>query len=219
MSGSDLVLDLERSVRVAGGSDAWSIELGHVRGGVRVEGAGVYFRLNSGNVVQFGTELLGDVRIDPVPTLSREAALAAALARIGAPAEAVETVVDPGTLRILPTLVPGESAGGEYAGPAGEGYRHRLVWDLTFVLADDPRTLRVAVDAHDGEVLRVADRNVHATVTGGIYPTTNTDPEEIRGLPFANVTNNGAEDHRRDRRLRLHRRHGDQQPRTASTSG
>jgi hypothetical protein len=193
LNGSELVLDRGASAIVAGGSDVASIELRQVVNGVPVERAGVFFRLNSGNIVQFGTKRLADVRIDTKPALSREAALARALAAVGAEASTIETLLDAGTLTILPTVAPGDAGGDSYAGAAGEGYRHRLAWELAFRLRDDLRTHAVFVDAHDGEVLAAFDRNayVEATVTGGIYPRTNTDPEEVRGMPFASVENNG----------------------------
>src|SRR4029077_2853415 len=70
--------------------------------------------------------------------------------------------------------------------------RHQLVWELSFRRVGEDATYLALVDALNGKVLRFADANAYAQVTGGIYPTTNTDPESVRGLPFAAVTNGGA---------------------------
>ena len=41
----------------------WLVDFEVLDGGVPVQGARVFFRINSGNIIQFGTELVGDVRV------------------------------------------------------------------------------------------------------------------------------------------------------------
>ena len=57
----------------------WLAEFEVLHGGVPIRGARVFFRVNSGNIVQFGTELVGDVQISARPAVDRGRALRLAL--------------------------------------------------------------------------------------------------------------------------------------------
>jgi hypothetical protein len=65
------------------------------------------------------------------------------------------------------------------------------VWEVEFRRVGDTATYKALVDAKNGQPVSLEDLTYYATVTGGIYPTTNTDPESVRGLPFTNVSNGG----------------------------
>jgi trimeric autotransporter adhesin len=186
----DLRLDAKSSVNVGRDKEVWLLEFQQVKKGIPVEGASVYFRINHGNIVQFGAEKVGDVRIATTPRLSREQALRAALAAAGFASRQIR-VVQPGELKIFPTLGLGEVPGDRYQSTPGYGYRHVLAWELSFARAGDPASYQAVVEARSGKVLRVVDLNryVAAQVSGGIYPRTNTDTEEVRGLPSASVSN------------------------------
>jgi hypothetical protein len=186
----DFQLNPKASAKVGKEGQVWLIELQQTFRGVPVEGANAYFRINNGNIVQFGTEKVAPVKlVTTKPALDNAAALGAALRAAGFPLASVGEIVNPGTLKIVPLLLPGERVGERFAGLAGTGYTHALVWDISFRRTDKPATYQALVDAMTGRVLRLGDINNYAQVTGGIYPTTNTDPESVRGLPFANVTN------------------------------
>ena len=77
---------------------------------------------------------------------------------------------------------------------AGLGYEHVLAWRYVFRLPDDDTTFQVLVDAHSNRVLEVRNLtvNVSAKVSGGVYPTTNSDTEIVVDFPFAAVTNGGS---------------------------
>ncbi len=168
----------------------WLVEFEVFHQGVPIQGARVFFRVNSGNIIQFGTELIGDVRVSAQPAVSGDQAVALALGRAEIEATAAE-VIEAGTLKIYPELVAGEGPGERYRGAPGTGYRHRLVREVDFRRSGDHRTYRAVVDAHSGAVLELYDTNKYAsaTVTGGIYPNTNTDPEVDVPLPDLTVTN------------------------------
>jgi hypothetical protein len=185
----DLALDPSRSVRHGTGDRHWFVEFRQVHDGVPVDGASVFFYISHGNIVQFGTDRVADVRLDAAPRLARAAALRAGLAATGVRPEDVAEMVDAGTRKILPASSEGARPGEGYAGPAGEGYRHLPAWEFRFRRRGDARTYDVIVDAGDGRLLQFIDANGYATVTGGIYPVTNTDLEELRGFPYARVTN------------------------------
>lgn len=193
--GLDLRLDEARSSAFGDGSPRWFLEYAQYHDGVRVEGAFVYLRIAHGNIVQFGAERIGEVALDATPTLTRDAAFAAAWRELGFPADTrLAETVEAGTLAIHPRLPAGEQPGMAFSGARGSGYAHLLAWRYVFRLEGDGATWQVLVDAHDGHVVDARDLTVYAdaTVTGGIYPTTNTDPEIVVPFPFTAVTNNGA---------------------------
>jgi trimeric autotransporter adhesin len=170
----------------------WLVDFDVFDGGVPIEGARVFFRINSGNIIQFGTELVGDVHISTRPTVTGAQAVARALRRAQVDAGAAE-IVQAGALKIYPELTPGEAPGGRFQGIAGTGYAYRLVREVDFRRAGDHRTYRAVVDASSGGVLELYDTNQYTTasVTGGIFPNTNTDAETNVPLPNVAVRNRG----------------------------
>ncbi|MDC8011930.1 hypothetical protein [Tahibacter soli] len=192
----ELKLDADRSVVVGGDSPVWFVEFGQHKNGVRVDGAFVYVRIAQGNVVQFGAERVADVAIDTTPALTREAAFQRAWDELAFPADAaVGEFLERGELRIYPALRDGDTAGETYRGAPGGGYAHVLAWRYVFRIAgDDEATWQVLVDANTNRVIEVRDLavNVDAKVSGGIYPTTNSDTEIVVDFPFAAVTNTTA---------------------------
>ncbi len=164
----------------------WLIDFEVFYHGIPIRGAKVFFRVNNGNIVQFGTELVGDVQLDVQPKVSGSEAEAKVLRHVGVEQSAAQ-VLHNSVLKIYPELTEGEVPGERYRGRPGFGYNYRLVWEVDFRLSDDLATYRGVVDAHTGSVLELLDRNkyVDALVSGGIYPNTNTDVEEVR--PFVAI--------------------------------
>jgi len=189
VEGSEFRLRPEGSGNFGRDRQLWTIELQQFHGGVPVEGANAYFRINNGNLVQFGTEKVAPVRAGTKPRLDQAAALAAALKSGGFKVSEISEILEPGRLELLPVLTAGEQPGVMFAGKPGTGYQHRLVWEVSFRMQGDPATWRARVNARDGRVLELADLNAYSTVNGGIYPETNSDAEVVRGFPFNNVTN------------------------------
>ena len=189
VSGFDLRLDAKSTVNAGDDKQLWAVEFQQFHRGVPVEGAKVYFRINNGNVVQFGADRVAEVRTGARPKIDRAAALAAVVHTLGFQVDEVKEILNPGTLKFVPALTAGERPAEKYEGESGRGYSHFLVWEVEFRRADDPATFQAKVDAKSGQILSVLDANYYAQVTGGIYPTTNSDPETIVGFPFANVTN------------------------------
>ncbi len=184
-----LRLNEESSARAGLDGRFWVIELQQVYKGIPVEGANVFFRINQGNIVQFGTEKIAAIRLDTKPKTSREGAMASAFVALGVGLFEKTEIVNAGELRIYPTLTAGEAPAMRFTGTPGKGYGHVLAWKLAFRRDGDPATWAAVVDAQTGKVLEIQDLNDYAQVTGGIYPTTNTDTEVVVGLPSANVTN------------------------------
>jgi hypothetical protein len=188
----DLVLDLDRSVGFGPRQYFRSVEFRQVYRGVPVE-ARVFFRINHGNVVQLGTSKIADVQLDPAPRWSREQVTRAVLERFGLATLEVDWR-DRGTLEILPVRGSGEVAGERFAGTPGRGYGHVLVWKLTYLSRRDEHSYRVLVNAASGEILEHLDLTdfSDATVTGQVFPQTNT--QDLVSVPFgwATVANEGS---------------------------
>jgi hypothetical protein len=189
----NLRLDRASSRSYGEGDRLWVVELQQYEGDVPVEAASVFFRINHGNIVQFGCDRVAEVGISLQPALSAAAARRGALHTVGVDAASVARILDAGTLKLYPVLGEGERSGERYEGLPGFGYTHLLVWEASFRLRDDVGTYRVAVDAQTGALVRAWDLNAYADalVQGGIYPTTNTDAEVLRPFGFATVSNNG----------------------------
>ncbi|MCK9539301.1 GEVED domain-containing protein, partial [Dokdonella sp.] len=193
--GLELRLDPEASIPYGDGSTHWFIELEQYAGGVRVDGAQLFFRLSHGNIVQFGAEKVAPVLIDTRPSIDRQAAFRSVWTELGfAPEVQITETLEPGELILLPAALAGEQPGQPYTGMAGAGYEHRLAWRFVFRVSGSDATWEVRFDAHRGQIigLRNLTVNAQATVTGGIYPTTNTDPEIVVPMPFLAVSNGGA---------------------------
>ncbi len=181
-----LKLDTERSVKLRKGR-VWFVEFKQYRGGVPVEGANVFFRINNGNIIQFGTDRLADVTVSTKPTVTSAEALdhlAESLKWDRAGLRQKQAAV----LKLFPALPEGAPRAERFAGKAGEGYRHVLAWEFTLQRKGIDTTYTAVVDAGDGHVIRVEDQTRTATVKGGIYPTTNSDAEVIQNFPFTAVS-------------------------------
>jgi hypothetical protein len=145
---------------------------------VRVEGAQVFVRINSGNVVQFGAPLVGDMTASTRPALDSDHALAKLLAHAG---HAEAWVLD-GAPELL--LQPEEVDGG--------ALRHRLVWRLQYRVPGRIETWEGRVDARTGEIVGFRDINAYARAVGGVYPRTVSEQNETRApMPFAEVVIDG----------------------------
>ena len=192
--GLDFALDPNSSLAYGKNDSHWFVEFVQLKDGVRVEGADLFFRVAAGNIVQFGANAVAPVAIDVQPVSTRGNAFDLALRELDFPAGTrVAEIVEAGELLVVPVAPAGEAAKANYTGEAGQGYRHRLAWRFVFRLDGDVTTYQVLFDAHTNRVIEVRDLNnwVNATVTGGIYPTTNSDTEVVRPMPFANVSNGG----------------------------
>ena len=195
LDGIDLRLDRERSVPYGKERAFWSIEFAQYRNDVRVDGAFVYVRIAQGNVVQFGAERVAPVTIDTQPALTREQAFYLAWHELDFPADArIAQTIEAGELGLYPSAPAGEASATEFTGARGFGYAHVLAWRFVFRVEGAPETWQVLFDAQADRVIDVRDLNdfVDATVSGGIYPTTNTDVETVVPFPFASVTNGTA---------------------------
>ena len=186
VSGMDLRFDAAGSSEHGG--YFYNVEFQQHVEGVPVEGAIVFVRVNHGNVIQFGTRNVADVRINTLANLNREEAFEQVLFESGLFADQVSEIRDAGTLKIFPKMLDGESPGEAYLDKAGAGYEHLLGWQFTFKVAGDTGTYEAVVDAHSGELVRLLDQTSYATVQGGVLPTTSGEAELTEAFTFLSVS-------------------------------
>ncbi len=185
ISQDELVLVPEGTVEVGG--YFWHVQFQYLKDGIPVEGARVVFRVNNGNLVQFGMENVSpEAAIDTVPSFANETAWEILGGYIGGFYDNDE-VLEAGKLIILPAVPSGDS--GEFKGTIGHGMEYRLCYEIVFHRDGVMGTWKARIDAHTGEILSFVDANKYGAVTGGIYPNSNLDTEVVRPLPFITVTN------------------------------
>jgi len=138
-------------------------------GDVPVEGALVFVRVNSGNVVQFGSHLVGPVETATVPAIDAAEAVRLLLDHAG-DAEVAR-------LQGKPELVlqPEETATGRLD--------YRLVWKFRYKVLGELETWEGRVDAISGAVVGFGDVNQYARVLGGVYPESPYLDAEVK-VPF-----------------------------------
>lgn len=180
---AELVLNEGASGQPAG--HLWFVDFDVVRGGLKVEGAHVVFRVNNGNLIQFGSENLPALGVEMPRTRFAKAAARQALADYLGGFEPKDRFLDRGSLHLLPVNVAddGEAEGYRF----GDGRGLALVWQFIFHRPGEVGTWRGRVDATSGEVLDFYDINDYGSATGGTYRSDRPATEVLMPLPFANV--------------------------------
>jgi len=159
------------------------------RGGV-IEGARVVFRVNHGNLIQFGSENLPDSKsATPAAALSRDQAVKAVSSYIGG-FTAADSFLDSGSLHTIPVAKVDNRFGDGFKFAEGRGTNP--VWQVTFHRDGVMGNWRARIDAATGEVLELADVNEYAQATGGVYMSSPAVAAEIvRPFPFTNLSTGG----------------------------
>ena len=157
--------------------------------GTVIEGARVVFRVNHGNLIQFGTENMPSPGATAAPkvTLKRDVALANVARYIGG-FTAADTFIDSGSAHTLALGNIDNRFADGFQFSNGRGVAQ--VWQFVFHRDGVMGTWRARVDGATGEVLELADINdyVSAAATGGIYQNSPTTGSEIvRPMPYTNA--------------------------------
>lgn len=142
--------------------------------GIPVEGARLVFRLNHGNLVQFGQEYVSDsiAALDPNPSISVDTAWESLWGFVGGPLP-LDHVIEPGRLLVVPVSTP-QALTGLPVEP-GKGLAYRLVYVLAFRRDGDVGTWQARVDAHTGEIVSFVDTNEYGVAHGGANPPSEKD--------------------------------------------
>ncbi len=183
VDAASLVLNSGRS---GGPADyLWFVDFDVVRAGIPVDNARVVFRVNHGNLIQWGTEYVptADVAV-PKVVISQRTALANLASYVGGINPATDTMIENGTLRLVPTS--------RVDGKFGKGYDLTNIYQFSFRRDGVMGTWRAKIDANSGEILEFADTNDYAQASGGIYQNSPTVGAEIvRPVPFTNLSTGG----------------------------
>jgi hypothetical protein len=159
----------------------WLVDFDLVRGGLTVEGARIVFRVGHGNLIQMGSELLppSDAAA-PEVKVSRESAYAALASYVGGFDPLADTILDRGSLHLLPVALP---EGFDFA----KGYGLSTVWEIAFRREGVLGTWRGRIDATTGEVVEFIDTDLDAQATGGVAADLAAGTETLRPMPFADL--------------------------------
>ena len=135
--------------------------------GLKIEGARIFFRLNHGNLVQFGAENLPPPHTSvPSTRLSQGQALEALEGHLDGFDVSRDRLPKPPALVLLPVRR------GELDDVVrwGEGYDLLPVWQLGFHRAGMDAVWLARIDAVSGRVVEFRDSNSYAQVSGGYWP-------------------------------------------------
>lgn len=180
LNPEELVLDPLGAAPI--GNSIYFLRFQWTRGGVPVEGGSVFFAVNNGNLTQVGLPNIGNITVDPKPTVPLEKAWQVVKSYAGMTDK--DEVVNKGSLAILPITPRGlDPDGGKV--PFGKMIDYVLVYKLAFVRPGVLGTWEATVDAHSGELLRFQDSNVYGHVQGGVYKTDAPHVEVSEPFPKA----------------------------------
>ena len=153
LGGRELRLDRQASGRQ--GDHFWALQFQVVSTeGLTIQGARVFFRVNNGNLVQWGA-----TRLPPVGTAIPERrvgssqAFAAAGRHFGGWDVARDWLINPGREELLTV------ASGDWTGEMGKGFALARVWTFVFRRDGSHTPGRARVDASNREVLEFRDLN------------------------------------------------------------
>ncbi|MCB1560705.1 MAG: cadherin domain-containing protein [Xanthomonadales bacterium] len=189
----DFRFDADSSGSYGKDNSHWFAEFEQFQDGVPVDGAHLFFRIVAGNIVQFGAEKVARVNVSAKPAADGIDTLMKALPELFPADTRIVQYYNVPELMLVPVLPAGEPSRELFSGLPGSGYAHKLVWRYVFRVEGDRSTYEVLIDAHSRRVVNVRDINryVDARVTGGIYPTTNSDPIQVVPFSYVNVSNGG----------------------------
>lgn len=150
-------LSLDAAVSAPVGNSIYFLRFQWTHGGVPVEGASVFFTIHNGNLIQVGMRNIGDIKLDPKPTISAKKAWQVLRAYVGGVADK-DYVFDKGTLSIFPVTPKGLDPDALKV-PFGRMIDYVLVYKLAFYRPGVLGMWEALVDAHTGELLSFRDSN------------------------------------------------------------
>ncbi|MCB1034607.1 MAG: hypothetical protein KDD47_12320 [Acidobacteria bacterium] len=170
---------------VYGDGSVVSVHLQRVIDGVPVRGSYVHGVINHGKLNLYAARHWGDVHVSLEPQITASSAYKSATEFLAPHTLSGSWGKD--QLLLIPT------AKTQGAQEVGNGYGHRLVWQLHPTFDADRGTWELLVDAATGEVVSFVDTNQYAEIRGGVLPVTNDgivpDGVEQAGwpMPFVDV--------------------------------
>ncbi len=183
---TSLVLNQARSGQPA--SHVWFVDFDVYSGGMPIENARVVFRVNNGNLIQFGTEYLPHAgAVAPASTLTSAQARAVVARYIGG-FNSDDSLIDVGSLHQI--VVNADNSKYNDGFEFGKGRGLARVWQIVFHREGVMGTWQARVNAATGELLQFADINEYAgAVTGGVYQNSPaTGSEIVRPMPYSDAS-------------------------------
>ncbi|HJX29098.1 MAG TPA: hypothetical protein VJ885_14410, partial [Thermoanaerobaculia bacterium] len=183
---STLVLNQGRSGHPA--EYLWFVDFDVTRDGLPIEGARVVFRVNNGNLIQFGSENLpAEGAAVPKMKVTRDQALTILADYIGG-FSAADAFMDGGSQHLVPVKLADIRFAEGFERGRGRGLVR--VWQFVFRRNGNHGTWRARVDATSGKMLELRDLNDYASaqIAGGVTSLTGS---ETRPMPFADVSSGG----------------------------
>ncbi|HEV7672846.1 MAG TPA: hypothetical protein VGS22_30380 [Thermoanaerobaculia bacterium] len=185
LDGKDLVLSAGRSGAVS--DSLWYVDFDVRRAGIPIEGARVVFRVNHGNLIQFGLENVPPAGVAvPKVAVTAEQAGQIVAGRVGGLAPGRDEILDSGSLHLLPSAENDARFAEGFA--FGKGYGFTAVWEITFRRAGDLGLWRARVDATGGELLSLVDVNRYTQATGGVILNAPSLPDTVKAMPWADLS-------------------------------
>jgi hypothetical protein len=155
--------------------ELWQAAIPQVVNGVTVRDARIVVTVKHGNVVLLGTEVWRNASVGTEAAVDAVSAMRLGFDFVGGRMKG-DQILQPTRLELVPTA-PQELQDGEaFAGAVGQGLGHRLIYSFRFQRAPETSEWELMVDAQSGEVIALQDKvhYVDASITGGVYPLTNT---------------------------------------------
>jgi len=177
----ELVLDPLGTAPV--GSSIYLVRFQWSPGGVPVDGASVFLRFNSGNLIQVATEKIGPLDLTPIPSVSIDGAWKSLATHLGAPLQPKDVVLEKGKLIFVPATPTGLDPN-LYTGSIGTMFTYHLAWKLSFRRPGVQGTWEARIDAKSGQVLSFGDANRYGHIQGGVYKTDKNPTQTEVSVPL-----------------------------------
>ena len=145
VSSTNLVVDPAGSRPV--GNHIYLLNFGYEVDGVPVNRAALYFRINSGNLLQVASQNIAPVTIDTTPSIDRQTGWTVVQDYLGPFGSAADVVNDRGSLHLVP-VTPKNVDADDFAGPLGSGFTYKLAWRYAFDRPGVIGSWGAGVDAH-----------------------------------------------------------------------
>ncbi|MBZ0112833.1 MAG: hypothetical protein K8J08_10260, partial [Thermoanaerobaculia bacterium] len=188
-NGRRLVLDQNASSQLT--DNLWNLEFRVYESDLLIDDARVFFRVNHGNLVQWGARHLPPPGT-AVPEINLDAldALEAGSEYVGGWHDGADWLNGKTVLKLFPSRVDSDERGDF---EDGNGYTFVAAWEYEFTRAGDSAVWRLRVDATTGRILEMKDLREFSQVRGGYWPISYrvggvNQPQVTVGWPYANVT-------------------------------
>jgi len=146
----------------------WQIYITRQVQGIPVRYSNITLIINHGNLILWGVEKWGDIKINLTSSISKVQAIKTGFDYIGGRLP-IDNLVSEPHLEIIPIESRTLSL--------GKGYDHILAWVYSFRREGYNNTWEVIIDAHKSKIIAFQDLNQYAAkkIIGSIYPLTNDE--------------------------------------------